>query len=83
MGIVLGVGCAYAVNAFVPDDYVLTLGSAYTEQTLFDKLLVIVNPVFYALLKPLARFDAGPISDRVFDYLVLYRTLRGLKKGRA
>lgn len=50
MGIVLGVGCAYAVNAFVPDDYVLTLGSAYTEQTLFDKLLVIVDPVFYALL---------------------------------
>lgn len=50
MGIVLGVACAYAVNAFVPDDYVLTLGSAYAEQTAFDKLLVIVDPVFYALL---------------------------------
>ncbi|MDZ4805375.1 MAG: glycosyltransferase, partial [Candidatus Eisenbacteria bacterium] len=44
---------------------------------------LILNPVFYALLKPLARFDAGPISDRIFDYLVLYRTLRGLKKARA
>lgn len=50
MGIVLGGGCAYAVNAFVPDDYVLTLGSEYTTQTLFDKVLVIVTPVFYALL---------------------------------
>ncbi|BBY95395.1 hypothetical protein MGALJ_50640 [Mycobacterium gallinarum] len=50
MGIVLGVGCAYAVNEFVPDDYVLTLGSEYTTQTLFDKALVIVTPVFYALL---------------------------------
>jgi glycosyltransferase involved in cell wall biosynthesis len=43
---------------------------------------LVLNPVFYALLKPLARFDAGPVSDRVFDYLVLYRTLRGLKKAR-
>ncbi|TPW17195.1 MAG: glycosyltransferase [bacterium] len=43
---------------------------------------LLLNPVFYALLKPLARFDAGPISDRVFDYLVLYRTLRGLKAAR-
>ncbi|ORB67905.1 zinc ribbon domain-containing protein [Mycolicibacterium tusciae] len=50
LGIVLGVGCAYAVNEFVPDDYVLTLGSEYTTQTLFDKALVIVTPVFYALL---------------------------------
>lgn len=50
MGIVLGVGCAYAINAFVADDYVLTLGSAYAEQTLFDKLLVIADPVFYAFL---------------------------------
>ncbi|MDG5485654.1 zinc ribbon domain-containing protein [Mycolicibacterium gadium] len=50
MGIVLGSGCAFAVNAFVPDDYVLTLGSDYTSQTLLDKALVIVRPVFYALL---------------------------------
>jgi hypothetical protein len=51
MGIGLGVGCAYAVNAFVPDDYVLTLGTAYDDsQTLSDKLLVIADPVLYALL---------------------------------
>lgn len=43
----------------------------------------LLNPVFYALLLPLARFDVGPVSDRIFDYLVLYRTLRGLKKARA
>jgi len=42
----------------------------------------MLNPFFYALLLPLARFDAGPVSDRVFDYLVLYRTLRGLKAAR-
>jgi hypothetical protein len=50
MGIVLGFGCAHAVNAFVPDHYALTLGSAYTSQTLFDRLLVIADPVFYGLL---------------------------------
>jgi hypothetical protein len=50
MAAVLGVGCAYAVNALLPDDYVLTLGSAYAEPSLFDKLLVIADPVFYALL---------------------------------
>jgi glycosyltransferase involved in cell wall biosynthesis len=44
---------------------------------------LLLNPVIYSLLKPLARFDAGPVSDRVFDYLVLYRTLRGLKRARA
>ncbi|HEX7880474.1 MAG TPA: glycosyltransferase, partial [Candidatus Eisenbacteria bacterium] len=44
---------------------------------------LVLNPVIYTMLKPLARFDAGPVSDRVFDYLVLYRTLRGLRKARA
>jgi len=43
---------------------------------------LFLNPVIYTILKPLARFDAGPVSDRVFDYLVLYRTLRGLRKAR-
>ena len=43
---------------------------------------LLLNPFFYAILKPLARFDVGWLSDRIFDYLVLYRTLRGLKKAR-
>jgi hypothetical protein len=34
-------------------------------------------------LKPLARFDWGVLSDRVFDYLVLYQTLQGLALAEA
>jgi hypothetical protein len=41
-----------------------------------------VNPVVYHLLKPLARIDAGWLSDRVFDYLVLHETLGGLAEAR-
>jgi glycosyltransferase involved in cell wall biosynthesis len=43
---------------------------------------ILVNPVVYHLLKPLARIDAGWLSDRVFDYLVLHETLGGLAEAR-
>jgi GT2 family glycosyltransferase len=50
----------------------------------FDSPLgrILVNPVVYHLLKPLARIDAGWLSDRVFDYLVLHETLGGLAEAR-
>lgn len=51
----------------------------------FDTTLgrILVNPLGYHLLKPLARIDAGWLSDRVFDYLVLHETLGGLAQARA
>ena len=42
-----------------------------------------LTPPVYALLKPLARFDWGVVSDRIFDYLVLYQTIAGLKAAEA
>lgn len=43
---------------------------------------VLVAPV-YRGLKSLARFDLGVVSDRIFDFLVLYQTLRGLAEAQS
>jgi glycosyltransferase involved in cell wall biosynthesis len=43
----------------------------------------LLKPPVYRLLKPLARFGRGWLSDRVLDYLVLYQTLRGLAEAEA
>jgi glycosyltransferase involved in cell wall biosynthesis len=50
-------------------------------QKLFYRGL-LVPPVYYAL-KKLTRFDLGVVSDRIFDFLVLYQTLRGLAEARS
>jgi glycosyltransferase involved in cell wall biosynthesis len=42
----------------------------------------LVPPV-YAGLKSLAHFDWGRLSDRIFDYLVLYQTLKGLAEAES
>lgn len=44
---------------------------------------LVLTPPVYALLKPLARFDGGALSDRLFDYLVLYQTIAGLRAAEA
>jgi GT2 family glycosyltransferase len=50
-------------------------------QKLFYRGLLV--PPVYHVLKPLARFDWGVLSDRIFDYLVLYQTLRGLSEAES
>jgi glycosyltransferase involved in cell wall biosynthesis len=50
------------------------------RKVFYRSLLV---PPIYRLVKPLARFDWGWISDRIFDYLVLYQTLRGLAEAES
>lgn len=49
--------------------------------TVLGKLLVrpLLTPFVHRLIRPLARFDWGALSDWIFDYLVTYQTLRGLK----
>lgn len=43
----------------------------------------MLTPPVYALARPLARFDWGVVSDRIFDYLVLYQTIAGLRAAES
>jgi len=43
----------------------------------------LLRAPIYHMMKPLSRFDWGVVSDRIFDYLVLYQTLRGLREAEA
>ena len=40
---------------------------------------MLLTPAVYHLVKPLARFPLGPVTNRVIDYLVLYHYLEGMK----
>lgn len=44
---------------------------------------VLLTRPIYQVMKPLARFDAGVLSDRIFDYLVLHQTIAGLRLAEA
>ncbi len=50
------------------------------RKVLFRTLL---NRPIFAAMKSLARFDWGIVSDRIFDYLVLHETLRGLEEAES
>lgn len=44
--------------------------------------LALTRPL-YLLVKPFSRFDWGVVSDRIFDFLVLYQTIAGLRLAEA
>lgn len=44
--------------------------------------ICLTRPIYF-MLKPLARFDWGAVSDRLFDYLVLHQTISGLRLAEA
>jgi hypothetical protein len=39
----------------------------------------LFTPPVYAAVKPLARWNLGPLTDRALDYLVQYHYLEGLR----